>query len=351
MKKNINYIYEMYKYSIFILITIIILLLMFCFWGDSYKFVEDIFKSFLSVDNLKEYKWWEKLKDLYLWIFNVYLAFLGLYVWLLWIFFSMKQIIVKLVDDDKSLVQKIVNKIHILFYFNVFIIVILLFITLYIILLYSWWISKTFFWLIMFFIFCIIFFLENIRYMYWIFSILINRYIENSNSWKWSYWENAIFKANFINNFIKENNIKTVTEFWCGDWNNLELYKIENYEGLDVSEKAINICKEKFKEDKTKQFSILTDWEYKAELTLSLDVTYHIFPKIEWKKYINKVINSATKFAIFYNFPKWTANAPHINDYNFEEYLKELSEKKNFTYIKSDLVPPESNSRFYIITK
>ena len=181
MKKNINYIYEMYKYSIFILITIIILLLMFCFWGDSYKFVEDIFKSFLSVDNLKEYKWWEKLKDLYLWIFNVYLAFLGLYVWLLWIFFSMKQIIVKLVDDDKSLVQKIVNKIHILFYFNVFIIVILLFITLYIILLYSWWISKTFFWLIMFFIFCIIFFLENIRYMYWIFSILINRYIENSN--------------------------------------------------------------------------------------------------------------------------------------------------------------------------
>jgi len=181
MKKNISYIYEMYKYSIFTLITIVFLLLMFYFWSDSYKFVESIFKSCLSVENLKDYKWWDKLKDLYLLIFNVYLAFLGLYVWLLGIFFLMKQIIVKLVDDDKSLLQKIVSKIHILFYVNVFIIVILLFITLYIILLYSGWVSIIFFWLIMFFILCIIFFLENIRYMYWIFSILINRYIEHSN--------------------------------------------------------------------------------------------------------------------------------------------------------------------------
>lgn len=177
------------------------------------------------------------------------------------------------------------------------------------------------------------------------------RYIDWGNSWKWSYGKNAIFKADFINNFIKENNIKTVTEFWCWDWNNLELYQVENYEGLDVSEKAIEICKEKFKEDKSKMFSVLNNWEYKAELTLSLDVTFHIFGKKEWKDYINKVINSATKYSIFYSFPKWTANTPHLNDYNFEEYLEELSKKKNFTYYKSDLIPPDSQSRFYIIIK
>jgi hypothetical protein len=178
-----------------------------------------------------------------------------------------------------------------------------------------------------------------------------NRYINNWNSWKWSYWENALFKANFINNFIKENNITTVTEFWVWDWNNLELYNIKNYEGLDISEKAIEICKDKFKDDKTKVFSVLNDWEYQAELTLSLDVTFHIFPKNEWKNYINRVIDSAVRFAIFYSFPKWTANAPHLNDYNFEEYLKELSKRNKFTYYKDASIPPESNSRFYIIIK
>jgi hypothetical protein len=51
-------------------------------------------------------------------------------------------------------------------------------------------------------------------------------------------------------------------------------------------------------------FSVLNNSEYKAELTLSLDVTFHIFGKKEWKDYINKVINSATKYSIFYSFQK-----------------------------------------------
>lgn len=178
------------------------------------------------------------------------------------------------------------------------------------------------------------------------------RYIDWGNSWKWSYGKNAIFKADFINNFIKENNIKTVLEVWVWDGNNLSLYEIENYLGLDISQKAIDICKEKFKLDDSKWFRIMdyTKPLKRVDLILCLDVLFHILNKKEWIKTIKYCIDNS-KYTIFYSFPKWTAKAPHLNDYNFEEYLEELSKKKNFTYYKSDLIPPASNSRFYIIIK
>lgn len=174
-----------------------------------------------------------------------------------------------------------------------------------------------------------------------------NRYLQWWHSWAGSYNENGIFKADFINNFIKENNIIDVIEFWCWDWSNLALYKAKHYLWLDVSEKAIEICKEKFKNDFKKEFEVYDPnkdyWKY--DLSLSLDVTYHILDRKEWEDYINQVIN-AWKFAIFYSFPKPNWHAPHINDFAFEEYLKSITE-----YEKIDLIPPNSQSRFFIIKK
>lgn len=177
-----------------------------------------------------------------------------------------------------------------------------------------------------------------------------DRYITGGNSWKWSYNENAIFKADFINKFIKDNNIETVVEFWCGDWNNLALYNIDNYIGLDISKEAIRMCNEKFK-DTNKKFEVTKNKKYKADLTLSLDVTFHILDRQEWEDYINRVIDSADKFTIFYSFPKWSWHVAHINDFNFEEYLKEVCESKGLNYYKDPATPPDSNSRFYIIQK
>lgn len=173
-----------------------------------------------------------------------------------------------------------------------------------------------------------------------------SRYKQYGNSWAWSYWDNAIFKANFINQFIKENNIKSVLEVWCGDWNNLGLYEIENYLWLDVSEKAIDICKEIYKWDDSKWFRIMdyTKPLKKVDLVLCLDVLFHIFPKTEWEKTIKYCLEN-WKNILFYTFPKWDWSAKHVNDYDFEWYLKE----NYIDYIKSDLIPPDSNSRFYIV--
>ncbi len=178
------------------------------------------------------------------------------------------------------------------------------------------------------------------------------RYKDWWNSWKWSYWENAEFKAAIINKFIEENNIISVTEFGCWDWNNLWLYNIKNYEWLDISKEAINKCKELYKSKSSHQFSVIDMNEiYKAEMTMALDVTYHIFPRSNWESFINKVIDSATEYAIFYSFlnPNW--HAIHINDFNFIEYIEQLSKEKWFSYEVLDLVPPDSQSRFVIIKK
>jgi hypothetical protein len=56
---------------------------------------------------------------------------------------------------------------------------------------------------------------------------------ENSGSGSYNYL--ADFKAETINELIKEYNISGIIEFGCGDGNQLSLLKPEKYIGLDVS--------------------------------------------------------------------------------------------------------------------
>jgi hypothetical protein len=53
-----------------------------------------------------------------------------------------------------------------------------------------------------------------------------NNYQKGGDSGSGSYDQLAIFKADIINSFIKQNNIKTVIEFGCGDGNQLSLANI-----------------------------------------------------------------------------------------------------------------------------
>lgn len=180
-----------------------------------------------------------------------------------------------------------------------------------------------------------------------------SRYKEWWNSGAWSYWDNAIFKADYINKLIKDNNIKSVVEIWCWDWANLSLYKwFDSYLWLDVSDKAIELAKKINNGSKYKFSKYNWDEDIKADMTLCLDVTYHIFPMEEWKRVINNTIDIASDIVVFYSFPCPTWHVKHINNYNLIEYLKDYC-KQLWYSIKYDIdsVPPNSNSRFIIIYK
>ena len=107
-----------------------------------------------------------------------------------------------------------------------------------------------------------------------------NRYVQGGNSGAGSYGMEAAVKANIINHWIKEYEIKTINEIGCGDGNNLLLYDIPiSYTGYDISPKAIEICNEKTRKIKNSLKYYFTtnvnDIDYQADLCLCLDVWYH----------------------------------------------------------------------------
>ena len=76
------------------------------------------------------------------------------------------------------------------------------------------------------------------------------------NSGGGSYNDIAQFKAKIVNNFVKDNNVDTVVEFGFGDGAQLTLAKYPLYMGFDVSPTIYAKTSHKFKDDKTKEFSL-----------------------------------------------------------------------------------------------
>jgi hypothetical protein len=129
-----------------------------------------------------------------------------------------------------------------------------------------------------------------------------NRYNEGGNSGVGSYNFFAEFKADVINNFVSENKINTVIEFGHGDGNQLKLANYSNYIGFDVSETAVEECRKLFDKDNNKTFKLLREYNNeKADLTLSLDVIFHLIEDNVYEDYMEKLFNSSNKYVIIYS--------------------------------------------------
>lgn len=156
----------------------------------------------------------------------------------------------------------------------------------------------------------------------------IQRYNSGRNSGEGSYNELAEFKAEIINDFIKDNNVATIIEYGCGDGNQLRLAEYPSFIGFDVSLKAIELCRDIFQHDKTKRFRLMSEYKGEtAQLTLSLDVLFHLVEDEIYYSYMERLFNSSERFVIIYSsdfdeeqkhherrrqFTKWVkANKPH----------------------------------------
>lgn len=142
------------------------------------------------------------------------------------------------------------------------------------------------------------------------------RYEVGMNSGAGSYGRLAEFKAEIINGFLTKHSIKTAIELGCGDGNQLGLIKYQEYLGLDVSRKAVEICIKTYKNDKNKDF-----WFYdpqlfkndtsilKCDLSLSLDVIYHLTEDAVFEDYMHLLFNLSSKYVIIYS-----SNKPELNE-------------------------------------
>ena len=130
-----------------------------------------------------------------------------------------------------------------------------------------------------------------------------DRYASGGSSGDGSYGQLAKFKADTINHFITQNNVESVIEFGCGDGNQLAMFNIPKYIGLDVSKTVIEQCKNKFREDSSKTFfHLVPDSVVQvADLSLSLDVIYHLIEDDVYHKYMQQLFTNANKWVIIYS--------------------------------------------------
>lgn len=185
------------------------------------------------------------------------------------------------------------------------------------------------------------------------------RYSSGGNSGPGSYGKFAEFKAEIINSFVRDNKIKSIIEFGCGDGNQLSLFDFPNYRGLDVSKTAINLCRERFNNDKTKSFffynpkSFKENSEFKVELALSLDVIFHLIEDEIFESYMRHLFSSSMKFVIIYssNMDIKRREIDHVRHRRFTDWIKtNLPEWELMKRIKNRY-PDETPTDFFIFKK
>lgn len=152
-----------------------------------------------------------------------------------------------------------------------------------------------------------------------------SRYRLGGNSGAGSYNNLAEFKAEIINSFIESKKVVSVIEFGCGDGNQLKYLKPQRYVGYDVSEKAIQDCTAIYKEDNSKNFRLMNSYNNeKAELTMSLDVIYHLIEEQSYLDYMHILFKASNKYVIIYSSNTFEnkLSTDHVKHRKFTDWVE-----------------------------
>ena len=128
------------------------------------------------------------------------------------------------------------------------------------------------------------------------------RYAAGGDSGRGSYGKDAAFKADVLNRFVATQHVRSVIEFGCGDGNQLSLGRYPQYLGLDVSSHAVDLCRQRFSSDATKEFHVIADYAGEtADLALSLDVIYHLVEDATFDAHMRTLFSAADRFVIVFS--------------------------------------------------
>jgi hypothetical protein len=155
----------------------------------------------------------------------------------------------------------------------------------------------------------------------------IERYDKGGHSGAGSIGRLAGFKAEVLNAFVEEHDIQTIIEYGCGDGSQLQLANYKKYLGFDISPKALTQCQKTFGSDTSKTFKLMRCYEGEnAELTLSLDVVYHLVEDDVFEDYMRRLFDSSTRYVIVYSSDYDNQEAiqvPHIRHRKFTTWVNE----------------------------
>jgi hypothetical protein len=134
----------------------------------------------------------------------------------------------------------------------------------------------------------------------------------------------ATFKADFLNAFVRDNAIDSVIEFGTGDGKQLESFEFPQYIGIDVSKKVIEDSRRKYADNSRHSFLHSTEIAQAEEcdLSLSLDVIFHLVEDDVFEKYMRDVFFFGKKYVIIYSSDvdsDW--NAQHVRHRSFTKFV------------------------------
>jgi len=185
------------------------------------------------------------------------------------------------------------------------------------------------------------------------------RYQLGGSSGDGSFGKLAEFKAEVLNKFVEDHAVETVIEFGCGDGEQLKLADYRQYLGLDVSGKAVALCSEKFEGDKGKSFLQYDPLAtpnlsrfISADLTLSLDVIYHLIEDAIYQKYLTDLFCCSRRYVAVYSSDKDKRTAsPHVRHRNFTEHVRKLFPEFRLTQTLENRYPSRSHSLFFFFER
>lgn len=104
------------------------------------------------------------------------------------------------------------------------------------------------------------------------------------------------YKAFVINEFVKNNDIRTVCDLGCGD-KQFVLYDVPDFTGYDVSSFIIEKNKKKYRHKFTASMDDLTHYD----LTISMDVILHLIEGDVYQEYMKNLFRLSDKYVIIYS--------------------------------------------------
>jgi SAM-dependent methyltransferase len=176
----------------------------------------------------------------------------------------------------------------------------------------------------------------------------MDRYESGGNSGAGSYHELADFKAGIINSFVKDNQITSVIEYGCGDGNQLSLAEYPSYIGFDVSNNAILMCRKRFANDQTKTFRLMDTFKGEtADLTLSLDVIYHLIEDDVFCEYMQRLFLFSKRFVIIYSSnsnQEQVDYSEHVRHRKFSDWIDAIFPQWKMKQHIPNRYPPSGNT-------
>lgn len=141
------------------------------------------------------------------------------------------------------------------------------------------------------------------------------RYLSGGNSGTGSTGALRAFKSATVNAIIEKYSVSSILDLGCGDGGQIFDIAVKSYVGIDVSEAAVELCRKRHGNKVGWSFCTASqlDKGVTADMTMSLDVIYHISDPKDYQDYLETLWRKAARLITIYS--SISANescTPHI---------------------------------------